>query len=315
MQQWQPNSSLQCMQQRACLLARAREYFQSQNVLEVETPLVSAYTVTEPNIESINFQLEGLDKYLQTSPEYAMKRLLAAGVPDCYQICKAFRLGENGPRHNPEFTLIEWYRRTFNLQQMIEDTLSLLSHLSTNLNVSTVVSYEQAWQDALGVSWAELSDVHLSELASTQGCVNSEQLNTAQLLDFIFSQAVSRHFSSDGLTVIYGYPITQAALAQNNIDQPNTVDRFEVFFQDLELANGYVELTDANELRRRFEKDLVTRAAMGLPLVALDQRLLAAQQAGLPACAGVAVGLDRVLMALNSSQDIGQVLSFDWHQA
>lgn len=315
MQQWQPSSSLETIKQRARLLARARDFFQNNDVLEVETPLAGAHTVSEPNIESIRLALDDADKYLQTSPEYAMKRLLAAGVPDCYQICKAFRLSENGMRHNSEFTLIEWYRLNFDLQQIIKDTLSLLSHMSDKMQLSSIISYEQALHNALGISLADLQHACLIEQAQVLGIVNPNQLSDAQLLDFIFAKSVTTQFSSEGLTVVYGYPAAQAALAKINMDKPTIADRFEVFFQDLELANGYVELTDPVEQLQRFEKDQSVRAAMELPEVEIDRRLLAAQAAGLPQCAGVALGLDRVLMCVCDSQDIRQVLSFDWHHA
>ncbi len=315
MQQWQPCSSLELIKQRAHLLLRARDFFQNNNLLEVETPLLAAHTVTEPNIESIRLTLQDSAKYLQTSPEYAMKRLLAAGVPDCYQICKAFRLGENGIRHNSEFTLLEWYRLDYDLQQIIQDTLSLCRHMSDKLQLNKIISYQQALHDALGISLADLSRAFLIAQAQAQGMVSSDQLSDAQLLDFVFSKCVTTHFSAEGLTVVYGYPAAQAALAKINNDTPATADRFEVFWQDLELANGYVELTDPVEQLARFQQDQALRAAMDLPEVQIDQRLLAAQAAGLPHCAGVALGLDRVLMAVSNSQDIRQVLSFDWHHA
>lgn len=315
MQQWQPCSSLELIKQRALLLTRARDFFHNNNVLEVETPLLAAHTVTEPNIESIRVALPDNDKYLQTSPEYAMKRLLAAGVPDCYQICKAFRLHENGTQHNSEFTLLEWYRLDYDLQQIIQDTLNLLRHMSDLLPLHTIISYQQALHDALGISLADLSRACLIEHAQAHGMVSSDQLSDAQLCDFVFTKCVTAHFSAEGLTVVYGYPASQAALAQLNTDAPATADRFEVFLQNLELANGYVELTDPVAQLARLQKEQAQRAAMGLPEVQIDQRLQAALAAGLPPCAGVALGLDRVLMAVNENLDIGQVVSFDWHHA
>jgi len=315
MQDWRPTASIENIQQRAQLMATVRDYFKQHNVLEVETPLLCARTVTEPHIESIAIMTQQQTRYLQTSPEYAMKRLLAAGVPDCYQICKAFRQSENGSRHNTEFTILEWYRLGFDLNQIIQETTGLIEILLGKPLAIKTISYCEAVKQVLECELADLDLAFLMYQASSNGLVDAHRLSYEQCLDYVFSECVLPHVQHDGLCVIHGYPLAQAALARVNPQQADVVERFEVFFQNLECANGYVELTDAHQQAQRFDNDQHHRARYGLPEIEQDERLLAALDAGLPNCAGVAMGLDRILMLLCATDNIAHVLSFDWSHA
>lgn len=317
MSDWRPSSSFEVLKLRAALLAQAREFFSQRKVLEVETPLLGLHTVTEPNIDSIQVIVNAEQRYLQTSPEYAMKRLLAAGGPDCYQICKSFRFGEQGKQHNPEFTLIEWYRRDFDLEKIIHETVALIANLLSDSNLSEkakLMTYSEAFEKTLGKPFHDLSEEELKTIATQKGLLKQENFSTDQYLDFIFSNYIVPSFS-DTLTVIYHYPASQAALAKLNLNKPGVAERFEVFYKGIELANGYCELLDADEQKIRFEKDQETRQVRDLSDVAIDQRLIEAQRHGLPECSGVALGLDRVLMLASGVSSINEVLSFDWLRA
>ena len=315
MQDWRPTASIENIQQRAQMMAAVRDYFKRHNVLEVETPLLCARTVTEPHIDSIAVSTEQQTRYLQTSPEYAMKRLLAAGIPDCYQVCKAFRQSENGARHNIEFTMLEWYRLGFDLNQIMRETTDLIEILLGQSLAIKTLSYCQAIKQVFECELADLDWPFLVHQASSKGLMNAQQLSYEQCLDYVFSQCVLPQVQHDGLCVIHGYPLAQAALARVNPQQADVVERFEVFFHNLECANGYVELTDAHQQAQRFDKDQQRRAKYGLPEVQSDERLLAALDSGLPDCAGVAMGLDRILMLLCATDNIADVLSFDWSHA
>jgi lysyl-tRNA synthetase class 2 len=315
MQDWRPTASIENIRQRAQLLAAVREYFRQQNVLEVETPLLCRHTVTEPHIDSISIGTHQEKRYLQTSPEYAMKRLLAAGVPDCYQICKAFRQSENGSRHNTEFSLLEWYRLGFNLEQIIQDTLSLIETLCGKSLPVKIIAYRDAIQQVFERELNDLDQTFLVQQAQSIGVVDAHKLSYEQCLDIVFSEYVMPQLQHEGLTVIHGYPAAQAALAQLNPENSDIADRFEVFYQNLECANGYVELTNAHQQAQRFELDQQRRTQYALPEVETDQRLLAALESGLPHCAGVALGLDRLLMLVCDADHIANVISFDWPHA
>ena len=318
MVEWRPSISAQGLQRRARMLARARAFFADRNVLEVETPLLTSRTVTDPNIQSLAAFVDGEARYLQTSPEYAMKRLLAAGVGDIYQICKSFRAQEKGAVHNPEFTLIEWYRREFSLQQIMRETVALIEELLFDLTLSenaTYVPYADAVRQKFGTAMTEMPLPQLRAIAAENGSVDSHAWTPEQLYDFIFSSVVAPTFSNGGLTVVFNYPASQAALAKLNDDDKNVAQRFEVFYGTLELANGFVELTDAEEQLMRFEQDNQQRLQQGLAEVEIDRRLISAIKHGLPDCAGVAVGFDRVAMLASRVDTISEVISFDWESA
>ena len=286
-------------------------------MLEVETPTLSKYAVTEPNIQSLKTHIDESAYYLQTSPEYFMKRLLAAGAPDIYQISKAFRASEYGVNHNPEFTLVEWYRHQFDLQQMMSETADFVRVLlETQLDdeQAVYVRYFDAMRQALGVDVQQCSYTELLMIAQKNGLQTKGSLSIDQLYDFIFSTIVVASFSPKIITVVYHYPASQASLAKLSVDNSMVADRFEVFVGNKELANGFVELTDADEQVERFKRDQQLRENLGLVEVDIDEKFIAALRHGLPACAGVAVGLDRVAMLVAGSSSISEMLSFSWSQ-
>ena len=318
MVEWRPSISKQGLQLRARLLARVRAFFAEREVLEVETPLLCSHTVTDPNIQSFEVCINGESRYLQTSPEYAMKRLLATGAGDIYQISKSFRAMEKGELHNPEFTLIEWYRQDFSLLQIMQETLELIEELLSDLNFSenaSFVSYADACRQSLGTSIMNMPLSQLHAITAENGSVDSKAWSLEQLYDFIFSTLVVPTFSKNGLTVVFEYPATQASLAKLNDNNKNVAQRFEVFYGIQELANGFVELTDAEEQLNRFQQDNQKRSQRGLAEVGIDRRLISAMEHGLSDCAGVAVGFDRVAMLASRANSISEVISFDWDSA
>ena len=297
------------------MLDRARQYFAAQGVLAVDTPALGYYASSDTNIANIAVHVASGEKlYLQTSPEMYMKRLLASGYPDIYSICRVFRDGEAGKRHNPEFTMAEWYRLGFGLQQIINDTVGFIAAcLNLPRLAENVTQYDYATVltkfadvDAFSASAGEL----LSRYSDDDRFKSVMGDDRQAALDLIMSTVVAPQFAADQLTVIKHYPADQAALSRICPDNSQVADRFEVFCGDLELANGYVELTDVTEQRRRFEQDVESRRASGDEPVAVDESLLAALDAGLPDCAGVAIGMERLQMLLDQTDDIGDVVTF-----
>ena len=310
---WQPNAGPGIARARAGMLGRLRDYFAAANVLEVTTPAVSATTVTDPNIESLHVQAENGRGFLQSSPEYYMKRLPAAGYPDIFQVAEVYRDGESGKRHLQAFTLLEWYRIGFELEQIIADTLALLRVMTDQLEQrkSVQLTYSQAFEDATGLDPLSADSGELADLLDADADLRRALGDDRDAwLDLAMTTRVAASFPGERLTVITHYPASQAALARLASDDPSVADRFEIFYGDLELANGFVELTDPDEQKARFESDRERRRAVGQPAHAIDERLLAALAAGLPECAGVALGLDRVLMIDQALEDICKVRSF-----
>jgi lysyl-tRNA synthetase class 2 len=298
------------------ILKRLRACFQDAGVIEVDTPALGVCAVSDPQIES--FEISGLQPgnrplYLQTSPEFFMKRLLAADYPDIFSICRVFRDGESGRRHQPEFTMIEWYRREFGLQNIIDDTLGLIRAALGSKAPANVqqFDYRQLFISHAGVDPQTAS---IDDLAAAAGA--DEDLGSAlgdersDWLDLILSLRIVPLFPADTLTVIRHYPARQAALARLCPDDPAVADRFEVYAGSLELANGYVELTDAAEQRQRFERDNEERRRRNKPARPLDSAFLAALEHGLPACAGVAMGFERLQMLHDGTDDIRDVVTF-----
>ncbi|TDJ35812.1 MAG: EF-P lysine aminoacylase GenX [Gammaproteobacteria bacterium] len=300
---------------RAGLLRRAREFFDARGILEVDTPALSKIPVTDPHIESVSARsaMEP-ELFLHTSPEYKMKRLLAAGFGDIYQICKVFRDGERGRHHLPEFTLIEWYRLNFGLHDIMHDTIEFVAALLARSGLASsvdLISYEDAFQKTMNFS-PRTRDI--AELAASMNV--DEQLKRAigddadAWLDLVLAEKIVPEFATDRLTVIFHYPASQAALARICPDDAVVADRFEVFYGSLELANGFVELTDADEQLTRFERDRLARRRNAAAVHPIDQELINALRAGLPPCAGVAIGFDRLLMLHEDQSDISAVTNF-----
>jgi lysyl-tRNA synthetase class 2 len=323
-QDWRPTCDIELLHFRARTLARIRQFFVDRSVLEVETPLLSHSIGTDPQLEFFTteycFSPARQTLFLQTSPEFAMKRLLAAGSGSIYQICKAFRNGESGRFHNPEFTMLEWYRVGFTLPQLMDEIAELIGGLFSDqpLQETQRVSYQDVFAsftdlDPLVFAYqdycAYARESGLSEAVSICG------RDHAVWLDFLFSHKVQPHLGENALCMVYGYPACQSSLARINEHNELTTDRVELFINGIELGNGYYELVDAEEQGRRFDKELTVRQQQKLPVSVKDLRLIAALESGLPECSGVAIGLDRLLTLLSGSASIDDVLSFPIQRA
>lgn len=312
---WRPNCGPEVAIRRNIQLQRAHSFFAAREILQVETPLLSTHTVSDPNIESI--ATTGMSKpslCLQTSPEHFMKRLLADGYPDIYQIGKVFRDGEAGRQHLAEFTMIEWYRLNFGLLEMATETIELVAALlgrDTLLESARFITFAEVFQSSLSLCPFSATIDRLAIAAGADPDLREALGHDRDAwLDLLLSCKISADFSADELTVITHYPASQAALARRCPQDDNVADRFEVFYGEIELANGYVELTLADELQSRFNNDLARRREKEQYLPEIDENLIAALQAGLPPCAGVAVGFDRLLMISEGTQDIHDVNLF-----
>lgn len=334
-QNWRPTCAIELLHLRAQVLAKIRQFFADRLVLEVETPLLSHSIGTDPHLEF--FTTEYLSPgtvcmqqacqeparqplFLQTSPEFAMKRLLAAGSGSIYQIGKAFRNGESGRFHNPEFTMLEWYRVGFTLPQLMDEIADLVGGLFSgqSLQETQRVSYQQAFDSLTGLDPLEFSYQDYCAYARECGLPEAVDIcghDHALWLDFLFSHKVQPHLGENALCMVYGYPACQSSLARINELNALTTDRVELFINGVELGNGYYELLDAEEQGRRFDRELSIRQQQKLPASVKDKHLIAALESGLPECSGMAIGLDRLLMLLSGSATIDDVLSFPIHRA
>lgn len=310
------------LRQRAALNALIRAFFAERDVLEVETPILSAAGNTEPNIDSFHTRFSGhvdagsAQRWLRTSPEYPLKRLLAAGVGDCYELGRVFRNGEAGGRHNPEFTMLEWYRVGWDHHRLIEETVALVRAALAQVGREAtlqVTDYRSLYREHVGL---DPFDSSLSQLQAPLAGVriDADGLTRDDWLDLLMTHCIQPHFSDERMTVVHDWPASQAALARVRPGTPPLAERFELYLGAVELANGYHELNDAEEQRARFVRDHATRQARGAVLPPVDERLLDALPA-LPDCAGVAVGVDRLLMAMNRTRNIADVLAFDFAHA
>ena len=314
---WQSAASAALLRERAALYHDIRTFFNARDVLEVETPLLCSTGVTDPSLEPLvvtTGESVGSPRYLQTSPEYAMKRLLADGSGPIFQIARAFRDGEAGSRHNPEFSLLEWYRPGFDHHQLMAEVAGLVQACLGALPLEKL-SYRQLFQDTLALDPFTASTEDLQERARAEIDVGALAGDRDLWLDLLMSHLVEPQLATRGLCFVYDYPASQAALARIvEQDGASVGQRFEVYVNGLELANGYHELSDALEQRARFAADNARRREYGLAQRALDERLLSALDSGLPDCSGVALGLDRLLMLRAGIDDIRQVLAFDWER-
>lgn len=297
---------------RADVYRALRDFFYQRQVLEVDMPTLASSFVSDPYIEPIVAQCSGRAYYLQSSPEYAMKRMLAQFGDSIYSLGKAYRHGEQGRRHNPEFTLLEWYRPGFDDHRLMAEVAELLQGLLPALEVKKI-SYREWFMQALGLDPHQASDAQLRQCTLDHITIETAQLGRNDWLDLLVSHVLEPKLPQ-GLVFVYDYPESQAALARITKDDTGVrvARRFEAFLHGLELANGYWELTCAQEQRARFNADLALRAKQGLPHYPLDEKLLAALEHGLPACAGVALGVDRLLMQMANVDSIEQVLAFDF---
>lgn len=305
-----PSGSVSVLKKRAHLLNSLRAFFYEHNVCEVDVPVLGRCTVTDPFIEALKVDVGSGHRYLQTSPEYYMKRLLAAGMSSLYGIGKAFRADEKGRRHRCEFTLLEWYSVGMDDRELMNQLRALLAVVAPKLNVITV-SYGALFEQQLGLCPHSCDSAALKHLAKQHANFDGELASKSAWLDLLFSHCIEPTLT-DGFTLVCDYPVEQSALAKvvGSGSGQRVARRFELFAAGIELANGYWELTDAQEQRRRFEADQSMRQRLGLPKVAIDEQLMAALEYGLPPCAGVAMGVDRLLMVLTGSRDIAQVMPF-----
>jgi len=309
---WRPGASRHAIESRARLLAAIRGFFAGRGVLEVETPILARAGNSDPNIHSL--ATDGPRKrYLRTSPEYAMKRLLASGLRDIYELGRVFRAGEQGQYHNPEFTMLEWYRSGMGYLELAAEVLELVRHCGAGAFTGwreRRVSYRDIFREHLGLDPLHCSETELANCAAERG-IRSGPLEHLEWLDLLLAEVVQPALPGEYLTVLHDFPPEQAALARIRPGDPPLAERFEVFLGPLELANGYQELTDPNEQLRRFERENRLREKRGEEPVPLDLRLVDALRTGLPECSGVALGVDRLLMSILKLERIDAVLSFD----
>lgn len=318
---WRPTAKINTLRKRAEILKLIRDFFAARSVLEVETPLLCHTSVTDPFIESIpaavkiNHSHNKRDYYLQTSPEYAMKRLLSAGSGAIFQISKAFRQGEVGQYHNPEFTMLEWYRPGFNHHQLMDEMDELLQLLLATAKAERY-SYAEIFATQLHIDPHTASPAELQNVAAINHIqVNNQIEDRDTWLNLLLTHCIEPHLGKSAPCFIYDFPQTQAALAriqQMHADGPFVASRFEVYFRGIELANGFHELQDVDEQRKRFAMNLQTRTQLGLNILPIDEYFLAALRHGLPDCAGVALGVDRLIMLATESKAIADVLSFSF---
>ena len=318
---WRPSASRERLIERAALLARTRQFFAARGVLEVDTPLLVNAPVSDVHIHCVAVQLAPAAGappapaallFLHASPEYAMKRLLAAGSGDIYQICHVVRARESSRLHNPEFTLIEWYRVGFSLEALMEEVEALVRELLGRVGAeraSERISYREVFARELALDPFTASDAELAQAAQPLGFAGAGA-DRDVWLELLMGSLIGPRLGREALTFVHGYPATQAALARLDPREPRAARRFELYCDGIELANGFHELAAPNEQRARFERDNAQRRRLGLPVFPPDERLLAALAGGFPDCAGVALGFDRTLMLATGATHIEEVLAF-----
>ncbi|WP_372964358.1 EF-P lysine aminoacylase EpmA [Marinobacter sp.] len=316
---WRPAASREVLKSRARQLAYVRGFFREREVLEVETPVLGRHGVTDVNLDGIPVEVMAggvTGGWLQTSPEYHMKRLLAAGSGSIYQVARVFRNGERGRRHNPEFSMLEWYRLGLDDQALMAEVSDLVCGW-LDCEQPEQVTYRQAVMANAGFDPMEISDDALQQYCSQW--LEPDQLaglGRDGCLDLVMSFVVEPALGNDRPVFLTRYPASQAALARVSIDNGHAIaHRFELYINGLELCNGYWELTDPAEQRRRFEADNLQRKAFDKPGMAVDESFVSALEAGLPDCSGVALGLDRLLMLKVGAKVIDEVLAFPIERA
>ncbi|OAQ13744.1 lysyl-tRNA synthetase [Bibersteinia trehalosi Y31] len=319
-QAWQPSATIENLIKRAAIIADIRRFFTERGVLEVETPTMSEFSVTDIHLSTFStaflapFANRAKQLHLITSPEYHMKRLLAAGSGAIFQLCRVFRNEEAGSRHNPEFTMLEWYRPHFDMYRLINEVDDLLQQI-LECEPAESYSYQFVFQTYVGLDPLSATRQQLVAKARENGlqCEDEEERDT--LLQFLFSEVVEPNIGKERPTAVYHFPATQAALAQISPEDHRVAERFEFYYQGLELANGFHELDDAKEQLHRFESDNLNREKMGLPPQELDRRFLQALKAGIPNCSGVALGVDRLIMIALNAKRIEEVMAFGVERA
>lgn len=319
---WQPSAPVANLLKRASIMATIRRFFSDRGVLEVDTPSMSQATITDVHL--VPFQThfvgpgvaQGMTLYLMTSPEYHMKRLLAAGSGPIYQLCRSFRNEESGRYHNPEFTMLEWYRPHYDMYRLMNEVDDLLQQVLECESAETL-SYQQAFIRHLDVDPLSADKTQLREAAAKLDLSNvaDKEEDRDTLLQLLFAFGVEPHIGKERPAFVYHFPASQASLAQISTEDHRVAERFEVYYRGVELANGFHELTDADEQRLRFEQDNRKRAALGLPQQTLDEHLLAALAHGMPDSSGVALGVDRLIMLALSAERLSEVIAFSVDRA
>ncbi|MFD0323581.1 EF-P lysine aminoacylase EpmA [Lysobacter gummosus] len=324
---WRPSAGFDALRLRARLNAGVRAYFAERGVIEVETPAMSVAGNTDPNIASFALEFSGRTdgaprtRWLRTSPEFALKRLLAAGFGDCYELGRVFRDGEAGGRHNPEFTMLEWYRIGWDHRRLIGETAQLVRGALTLVGRDAglrEVTYRDLYRQRLDLDPFTADEAQL-RAALGDVVIDPSGLNRDDWLDLLMTHRLQPSFARDELLAVYDYPASQCALARLRDDGDGdghpVAERFELYLGPLELANGYHELAEADEQGARFDRDRAVRVQRGVPAPPRDEALLSALGAGFPDCAGVAMGMDRLLMAMLGTDRIAEVLAFDFTRA
>lgn len=323
MTDWRPRATLEALQRRARMLADIRAFFSERGVLEVETPYLSGAATTDPALASFATHYtgplypRGHTLYLHTSPEFPMKRLLAAGSGSIYQVCKVFRQGESGRLHNPEFTLLEWYRTGFDHRALMDEVEALVRRVlgsTVSLAETQRISYREVFEKHTGLDPHAASAADFARAAVAHGIHAPTSLDSAGdediWRDLLLTHVIEPQLGQGRLSFLYDYPATQASLARIRAGNPPVAERFELYLNGIELANGFHELADAQEQRARFQRQLFARAHAGQPEVPMDEHLLGALAHGLPDCAGVALGLDRLVMLALGAPCIQETLAF-----
>lgn len=328
--QWKPACDIEHLHIRAQMLGAIRDFFREKRVLEVETPLLCQATGTDPQLDFFssdyhfhpdNKQIKNKTLFLQTSPEFAMKRLLAAGSGSIYQICKAFRNGESGRLHNPEFTILEWYRVDYSLDDLMDEVTELLfSLLDWSLDETPVskVSYCQLFKRHTGLNPLVFCQESYQCYANNNGITDAIGIcgdDHSMWLDFIFSYKVQPAIADQVLVMVYHYPAIQSSLARLNIQDSSISERFEVFIKGVEIGNGFFELSNAAEQEKRFDQENEIREKKGFEVVVKDPLFLNALESGLPDCSGIALGVDRLIMLKTNSTSLTEVIAFPIERA
>jgi len=313
---WRPNAPIENLRKRAAILTEIRQFFADRHILEVETPVMSQANVTDVHLVSFQTQLISSDMaigptlYMITSPEYHMKRLIAAGSGSIYQLGRSFRNEESGRLHNPEFTMLEWYRVGYDMIELINEVDELLQQI-LNCDIAERASYQQVFLDYLAIDPLTADIQQLSEAAAKLNLNNADkEKNPDTLLQFLFIEGIEPLIGRDKPIVIYHYPALQASLAKIDDNDYRIAERFEFYFKGIELANGFHELTNFTEQRQRFEQDNRYRVARGLTESLIDENFIAALQYGLPTCSGVSLGIDRLVMLALKATKLSEVMAF-----
>ncbi len=314
---WQPSAPVANLLKRAAILADIRRFFADRGVLEVDTPAMSQATVTDIHLVPFKTRFvgpgaaQGMDLWLMTSPEYHMKRLLAAGSGPIYQMNRSFRNEEAGRHHNPEFTMLEWYRPHYDMYRLMNEVDDLLQQILECDNAETL-SYQQAFIRCLNIDPLSAEKEALVTVAETLGVgdLAAAEDDRDTILQLLFMLGVEPNIGQDKPAFVYHFPASQASLAEISTEDHRVAERFEVYYKGIELANGFRELTDAREQRQRFMQDNRRRAEKGLPQQPIDQLLLDALEHGLPDCSGVALGVDRLIMLALKAESLSEVIAF-----